>query len=490
MELGALTEYQEKISQGPLVKLGLLDEAKIRSAAELLERLDLNDIETVRVVFADQHGVLRGKTIVASALLSVFCSGLTVPSTLLLKDTSHRTVFPVWSPNSDHSADLVGAGDILLVPDPDTFRPLAWTDKSSWLFCTPKFKTGTAIPFASREVLQTAIDRLASAGKSLVVGLEVEFHVFELLDPSLDHSEATMPGQPVKTRNTTQGYQLLTETRYPALEQIMGDLRRNCQALGLPVRSMEIEMGPSQFEFTFDAADPMTHADNMMMFRTMVKEVCSAKGLHATFMSRPHLENSAASGWHLHQSLIEAESGKNLLIPPKDDELSQDASSWIAGLLKHAAETSLLTTPTVNGYKRYRPHQLAPDRIAWGRDNRGTMIRAIMAPGDPASRIENRVAETAANPYYFFAGQILSGLEGLKSGLKAPDPIETPYSADVPNLPENLLAAIECFEASEFYRNALGEEFVDYLSHIRRSEWDRYNIVVSDWEQREYFNLY
>ena len=162
----------------------------------------------------------------------------------------------------------------------------------------------------------------------------------------------------------------------------------------------------------------------------------------------------------------------------------------IAGLLAHAEESCLLTTPTVNGYKRYQPFQLAPDRIQWGRDNKGAMIRGLTSPGDRASRVENRVAEPTANPYLFFASQILSGLDGIERGLKAPAPVEDPYSSGAKALPKNLAAAIEHFATSDFYKQNLGADFVQYLTHIKRAEWDRYLSTVSEWEQREYFSLY
>ncbi|MHA6263290.1 glutamine synthetase family protein [Arenibacterium sp. CAU 1754] len=486
-----MADIRSKIAAGALAQKGLLDDAAITDAAELIQRVDDSDLETIRVLFADQHGVLRGKTIVASALTSVFAAGLNAPSTLLLKDTAHRTVFPVWSDDPGVAGpSMAGAGDILMVPDPATFRTLPWSPHSAWIFCDTRFKSGEAIPFSPRDVLKSALGRLEARGLNMLVGLEVEFHVFEMVDPGLDHAQATMPGQPVMTRNLAQGYQFLTNTRYGEMEDIIDMLRRHCQALDLPVRSMEIEMGPSQIEFTFDPADPLTHADNMMMLRAMVKEVCARNGLHATFMCKPKIENAAASGWHLHQSLFDAATSKNLMMPSADGKLSETASGWIAGLLKHATESCLLTTPTVNGYKRYRPHQLAPDRIQWGRDNRGAMIRALMAPGDRASRIENRVAETTANPYYFFASQILSGLDGLENGLQAPASVETPYDSTAQALPDSLLSAIQAFETSAFYRRVLGDTFVDYLSRIRRAEWGRYHQAVSEWEQAEYFGLY
>lgn len=483
-ELGTMID---SLRGGTLDALDLLKSDDFQKAADCIDRLLKGKIETVRVLFADQHGILRGKTVVADALASIFRSGLNLPNTLLLKDTSHRTVFPVWS--EDTAGLPAGAGDILLVPDPDSFRILPWSESSAWIFCTPVGRDGAALPFAPRSVLQGAIGQLADIDLQLMVGLEVEFHIFSVTDPALSHADATMPGQPVRTQNLTQGYQFLTEQRYDQAEPLLDDLRRMAQKLGLPVRSMEIEMGPSQFEFTFDPAGPLEHADNMMMFRTLVKEVCARNGLHATFMCRPNLPNSAASGWHIHQSLTNG-MGRNMMQSQSDGTLSVDASGWIAGLLEHAEASCLLTTPTVNGYKRYKPNQLAPDRILWGRDNRGAMIRGLMAHGDPASRVENRAPEPVANPYFVFASQILSGLDGLKRGLSAPAPVETPYLCDAPRLPKSLFSAIQCFESSDFYRAALGSAFVDYLVQIRRAEWDRYHLAISEWEQAEYFNLF
>lgn len=485
-----MTDVKTKIRSGALAKLGLIDDQTIDAATELITRIANTELETIRVLFADQHGILRGKTIVASAFESVFATGIAAPSTLLLKDTAHKTVFPVWSADPGIKGGMTGAGDILLVPDPSTFRVLPWSTHSAWIFCDPFFKTGNEIPFAPRRVLQTAIDKLAAAGYRMLTGLEVEFHVLKIVDPKLDHASSTMPGTPAVTQNLAQGYQFLTETRYDTLEPVIDDLRRHCQALEIPIRSMEIEMGPSQLEFTFDPADPMTHADNMMMFRTMVKEVCARQGMHATFMCKPDIENIAASGWHLHQSILDTNTGENLMVPPSHDTLSKVASGWIAGLLEHATDCCLLTTPTVNGYKRYRPHQLAPDRIQWGRDNRGAMIRALMKPGDSASRIENRVAEPTANPYYYFASQILSGLDGVTRDLQAPAAVETPYDANALSLPASLIDAVQAFEKSAFIRREFGDEFTDYLSHIRRCEWQRYHQSISQWEQTEYFGIY
>lgn len=480
----------KEITSGALARLGYWDAKVIARAESVVKQVKADEIETVRLVFADQHGILRGKTIAARLLTGAFAAGIGIPSTMLLKDTSHRTVFEVWDGKTPVSNGLTGgASDVLLVPDPTCYHQLPWSPHSAVVICDVIDRAGALIPFASRAVLATAEDRLRSAGFEAVFGLEVEFQIFQKTDPALTHDQATMPPAPIETRNLTQGWQYLTDTRYSEAEEILDILRRYSETLGLRPRTMEIEMGPSQFEFTFDAGSPMRQADRFVLFRTMVKEVCARRGLHATFMAKPKLPNAAANGWHIHQSLLDIKSGENVFIP-KGDVLTQHASGWIAGLLEHASATCLLTTPTVNGYKRFSEFQLAPNRVTWGTDNRGAMIRALLYPDDGASRIENRVADTTANPYYAFAGQIIGGLSGITDGKSAPPSTNTPYDGSGAQLPTNLGAAIDAFEASQLFREALGDEFVQYLCHIKRAEWQRYLMTVSEWEQAEYFNLF
>lgn len=479
------------IANGALAQRGLLDAGAVLAAEDLLARVSKDGLETIRVLFVDQHGQLRGKTLVAAALASVFRAGMAVPSTLLLKDTSHRTVFPVWSPDAGiASGPMQGANDILLVPDAASFRRLPWSPHSAWLLARPVHRSGADIPFAPDAVLRRATGALAALGLEACFGLEVEFHVFERLDAALDHADTTMPPRPPMTRALTQGYQFLTETRYGAAEQMLDELRRMAQGLGLAVRSVEIEMGPSQFEFTFEPGSAAQQADGLVMFRTMVKQVCAARGLHASFMTKPRLDNIAANGWHIHQSVIETATGRNLMMPEVHGSLPATASAWIAGLLDHAGESALLTAPSVNSYKRYAPFQLAPNRVQWGMDNRGAMVRALLAVGDPASRVENRAPDPMATPHYAFAAQILSGLSGLRRAAMAPPPSEDPYGDAAPLLPANLGAAIAAFSASSMYRDTLGDEAVDYLCRLKRAEWERYLSAISEWEQAEYFGLF
>ncbi|MEX0284488.1 MAG: glutamine synthetase family protein [Paracoccaceae bacterium] len=459
------------------------------AASRVVDRVAAEGIETIRLLFPDQHGILRGKTLTARALPSALANGIGMPSTLLLKDTSHRTVFPVWTEDvAVGDLPLAGASDVICLPDAESFRVLPWSPHSAVMLCDVLHRSGEPLEIAPRTVLRRAENLLAEAGYTALFGLEVEFQVFAVADDGLAHEQATMPPAAIQTRNTTQGYQFLTETRYAEVEDLLDDLRRNADALGLGPRTVEIEMGPSQFEFTFDPSGPLEQADRFVLFRTMVKEVCHRRGLHASFMPKPNLPNAAANGWHIHQSVLK--DGRNALMPTAEGVLTDVASGWIAGLLEHAAASCLLTTPTVNGYKRFAPYQLAPNRIHWGTDNRGAMVRVLLYPGDTASRIENRVADSSANPYFAFAAQILSGLDGIERGTTAPPATEAAYDGDATALPATLIAAVEAFEASPLYLDRLGEGFVRYLSTIKRAEWDRYLSTVSEWEQAEYFNLF
>jgi glutamine synthetase len=273
----------------------------------------------------------------------------------------------------------------------------------------------------------------------------------------------------------------------PALEII----RRDVLALGLPLRSVEVEFGPSQCEFTFAPAKGLTPADNMVLFRSVVKQIARRHGYHATFMCRPKLPNVFASGWHLHQSIVSRASGENAFMAKEGSEpLSPFARAWLAGLLEHARASTVFTTPTINGYKRYRSYSLAPDRAIWGRDNRGVMIRVLGGVGDAATRLENRIGEPAANPYLYMASQILSGLDGVDRKLDPGPSADTPYETKAALLPKSLREAVFALQENPFFRQALGADFVDYYVHIKNAEIERFQAEVSDWEHREYFEMF
>jgi glutamine synthetase len=459
-----------------------------RLKKEVLKEIEAHDLKAVRFSFADQHGVLRGKTLAAGEAKAALERGVTLTSTLLLKDTSHRTVFPAFTPGGGVGMpEMQGAADILIVPDVSTFRILPWAPDTGWFLCDARFHDGRPVPYCTRSLLRRSLQTLKEQGFEFVAGLEVEFHVFGIRDPSLKPTDAGQPGNPPEVELLTTGYQYLTEQRYDQIDPVVELLRRGLEKLGLPLRSYEVEFGPSQFEFTLGAMPGMASADAMILFRSAVKQIARRHGYHATFMCRPKLPNVMSSGWHLHQSLNR--NGANAFVSDEQD-LSEVGKHYLAGLLAHARGAAALCAPTINGYKRYRPYSLAPDRVIWGKENRGAMLRVIGAPGDPGTRIENRAGEPAANPYLYFASQIHSGMDGLARKMALPPSADTPYEAEAEPLPRTLQEAVDCLRQDQVLRQGLGAAFVDYYCRIKEAEVARFNLEVSDWEQREYFDLY
>jgi glutamine synthetase len=339
---------------------------------------------------------------------------------------------------------------------------------------------------------------LAKAGFEFLAGLEVEFHLFKLENPRLAPADATWPPQAPEVSLLTQGYQYLTESRFDMLDPAVEILRRGIERLGLPLRSVEVELGPSQCEFTFRPQAGLASADTMVLFRAAVKQIARRSGYLASFMCRPALPNLLSSGWHLHQSLMEGKSARSAFAFDHPDVLSTVGKYYLAGLLAHARAAAAFTTPTINGYKRYRPYSLAPDRAIWACDNRGVMVRVLGQPGDPATHLENRVGEPAANPYLYVASQIYSGLDGIARRLDPGPSADTPYEAVAPRLPKNLNEAVTALRGDEVFRAGFGPTFVDYYTHIKAAELERFRKeagdhqadAVTSWEQNEYLDLF
>jgi glutamine synthetase len=210
-------------------------------------------------------------------------------------------------------------------------------------------------------------------------------------------------------------------------------------------------------------------------------------------MCRPNFPNAMASGWHLHQSLIDLETGRNAFVnedPATATPLSDTGMSYLGGLLKHAAAGAAFSAPTVNGYRRFQPNSLAPDRTVWGLDNRGVMARVLSGADDSAARIENRIGEPAANPYLYLASQVIAGLDGIHNRIDPGPSTNTPYDCDAESLPTSLEQAVDLLDKSRLYRDVLGDGFIDYFCHIKRAEITRFRNQVTDWEQREYFDVF
>lgn len=478
---------------------GLWSSDQFKAAESVEQEIQAQKLELVRFSFADQHGVLRGKTVVASEATKLMRSGVAMTSTLLAKDTSHRTVFPVFTPGGGFGMpEMEGASDFLMIADPTTFRILPWAPNTGWLLCDIYFPNGKPIPFATRQLYRNILASLSDRGFDFVAGLEVEFHLFKLENARLAPSDCTWPGEPPEVSFIHQGFQLLTEARSDQIDPFLEPFWRTIVALGLPFRSMEVELGPSQCEFTFRPMSGLQAADAMILFRSAMKQIARRHGLHCTFMCRPGLPNIFSSGWHLHQSLLDLKAKANAFVSDGAGQVLSDLGRfYLAGLLANARAAAAFTTPTLNGYKRYRPYALAPDRVIWGQDNRGVMVRVMGRAGEPTTHLENRVGEPAANPYLYMASQIISGMDGVERALDPGASADTPYEAEAEPMPKSLGEALDALRTSPCFRNGFGAGFVDYYLRIKEAEIARYRAEqkedtreVTHWEQKEYFDLF
>ena len=214
------------------------------AAARVLRHIEQHDLEVVRVAFPDQHGLLRGKALMAGETAGALANGVGITSSLFAKDTANRTVFPVWSAGGGFGLPAFeGAGDVVMVPDPSTFRVLPWARKTGWLLADVFLPDGRPVPYATRHIYRTALERLAAAGYGYVAGLEVELHVFRLESDRMAPEASGQPGAPPPVSILTQGYQYLSEVRFDQLEPALEIIRADIAALGLPLRSVECEFG-------------------------------------------------------------------------------------------------------------------------------------------------------------------------------------------------------------------------------------------------------
>jgi glutamine synthetase len=341
---------------------------------------------------------------------------------------------------------------------------------------------GTPYEGDPRWVLKRNLERLKAKGYTYMVGPELEYFYFK----GNKHPEILDEG----------GYFDLPSP------DVASELRKDTilvlESMDIPVEYSHHEVSPSQHEIDLKYADALTMADQVMTYRMIVKEVAHQHEYYATFMPKP-IYGVNGSGMHTHQSLYKGR--KNAFFDPSDEYyLSERAKRYIAGLLKHAPEITLVTNQWINSYKRLVPGFEAPVYISWARRNRSTLIRVPMyKPGkEEATRIEFRSPDPACNPYLAFSVMLAAGLAGVENKYEFPEPVEkNVYQMNeeerkregIKSLPGSLIEAIELTAKSELVRKTLGNRIFTHLLTSKKVEWDRYRVQVSEWELKEYLRV-
>jgi glutamine synthetase len=492
---------------GFIEKYSVWSDEQRRLAADLGARIRGANLRLIRLAWADPHGASRAKAVTVPVFLEALQNGYNINVATTTLDSAGGRVFASFTQGGGMGLEeMTGSPNLTIVPDPATFRVLPWAPSVGWILCDEYFNNGVPFHFSPRQLLKKLLGQLHGKGYELRIGLEVEWYLAKVAEDSLSDEHVGIPGvrgRPIRTTPAEPGYSYHSETNMDLMQPVLGALAQTYEALGLPLRSIENEWGPGQVECTFSAQSALRAADDLLLFRTATRQVCRRMGHFATFMARPALKGYYASGWHLHQSLVDAKNGANLFMPVSGKEpLSELGRGYLGGLLANAVPATVFATPTVNGYRRFKPNSLAPDRAGWAYDHRGTMVRALGGTGDAATRLENRVGEPSANPYLFAASQIVAGIDGIEHK-RDPGPQDLdPYNAKRTMLPKKLTEALDALDKDALFRGRLGDVFVDYYVKLKRNEAGRFEKHLQEngivdradeptaWEQNEYFDFF
>jgi len=380
----------------------------------------------------------------------------------------------------------IDESDMVAKPDPSTFRIFPWKSNDhlvAVMFCDVLEPNGNPYQGDPRWVLKKNLEKAFRMGYTFNVGPELEFFYFQ---------KSTGKPEPLDSG----GYFDLTPL------DMASDLRKQTvmalEEMGVQVEYCHHEAAPSQHEIDLKYTDALSMADNTMIYRLIVKEVALKNNVYASFMPKP-LFGVNGSGMHTHQSLFKGK--RNAFFDLRDkNHLSPIAKHYIAGLMKHAKEITLVTNQWVNSYKRLVPGYEAPVYISWAQKNRSDLIRIpVYKPGkELATRVEYRSPDPACNPYLAFAVMLAAGLEGIEKKYPLRDPVERNVYVmgeeerrkyRIESLPEDLWEAIKTTEQSELVRKALGDDLFYKFIENKRMEWERFRAQVTDYELEQYFAI-
>ena len=432
----------------------------------VLRTVEERGIQFIRLWFTDVLGILKSFAITPQELEGALAEGMG------------------FDGSSIEGFARIQESDMVARPDPSTFQIIPYRSEHhvARMFCDIHQPDGTRFDGDPRGVLKRQLDRAAELGFTFYVGPELEYFYFR----------------------DSGGTEFLDQGGYFDLTplDVATDYRKRTvqylEAMGIPVEYVHHEVAPSQHEIDLRYTDALSMADNVMTYRLTVKEVAQEFGVYATFMPKP-VAGVNGSGMHTHQSLYAGD--RNAFFDGHDEyHLSKVAKGYIAGLLTHAPEITLVTNQWVNSYKRLVPGYEAPVYVCWARRNRSALVRVPMyKPGkESATRIEFRSPDPACNPYLAFAAMLGAGLAGIEGDYELPPEAsnniyemteEERRAAGIASLPESLHEAIQMAEESKILREALGEHVHEWLIRNKHEEWDAFKGYVSPYELERYLPI-
>ncbi|GAB7003081.1 type I glutamate--ammonia ligase [Nocardioides sp. AN3] len=433
------------------------------------QRLEADDIDVVRLGYADLIGVDRGRDVLVNRLARTVGGGVAFC----------RSVFGTTPRGGvvDFDGGLsAGLPDVVAFPDLSTLLPVPWEPGVAHCIADVFNPDGTPSQESPRYVLRQLCEQFAELGLTPIVGPELEFYILE------ESSES-----PSGWRRYGEGTgNVYTSGRKGDPENVLLESLRLLGDYGIEVIAANHEFSSAQFEINLWHSNALDAADRAHRFKDAIKELARRRGHLATFMPKP-FNDEGGSGYHLHFSLVDAD-GRNVFDDPTAaDGLSKIAHQAIGGILTHAPALAAVANPTINSYKRFGPDTLAPWLIDWGLDNRSAMVRIPPERG-AASRLELRLGDASANSYLAIAGMLAGALLGIRNQIEAPEPL-VGYGYDESKsdkLPQDLTHALDALERDKEMSDLLGDPFVKAFLAYKRDEVERFRTWITDWEFHEY----
>ncbi|OAA60254.1 Glutamine synthetase/guanido kinase, catalytic domain protein [Niveomyces insectorum RCEF 264] len=473
----------------------------------------LRDDDKVKVAGVDVDGILRGKIVSKTKFLSIAANGFGFCSVVFGWDMHDQTYFRELKVSNKEN----GYHDLLAVPDLNTYRRIPWENNVPF-FLVRFFDPDTMEPVCAcpRGLLQSQLDKLQAEGYGAMAGVEYEF--FHFLTPSDGPSAGGSARQPSAAaflaRNPPHALPPLTEgmfgyslTRPVVNQDYYYDVFETCGRFRCPIESWHTESGPGVYEAALEFSDVRTMADRASLFKLAVKSVAVPYGITPCFMAKPRQGLPGNSG-HVHISLVDAQTGANLLARAAPDadcpwpdiaNLSDLGRHFLAGLLEGLPDVMPLLAPTINSYKRLVENFWAPVTVSWGMEHRQASIRLLGPPTAKAgaTRFEVRVPGADANPHLVLSAILALGWRGVAQKRAIPCPplgkgedtsaAGTGPGASGLRLARSLREATDRFmRPGSIAREVLGDDFVDHYGGTREHEIRQWDEAVTDWEMKRY----
>jgi glutamine synthetase len=436
---------------------------------EIDDFLKKHRVTEIEAIIPDMSGIARGKIIPRSKFEAG--ESMRLPQAVMIQTVTGD--YP-----EDGTLTGVTDPDMVCVPDPSTLRIVPWAvDPTAQVIHDCMHFDGTPVAISPRHVLRRVLDLYRAKGWTPVVAPELEFY---LVDTNRDPDLPLQPpvGRTGRPETGGQSYSIEAVNEFDPLFE---DIYEYCDIQDLQVDTLIHEVGAAQMEINFLHGDALKLADQVFLFKRTVREAALRHQMYATFMAKP-MEDEPGSAMHVHQSVIDAESGRNLFSKP-DGEPSTLFRSYIAGLQTYTPALMPIFAPYINSYRRLSRFMAAPISVQWGYDNRTVGFR-VPHSSPAARRVENRIPGVDCNPYLALAATLAAGYLGMTQGLEPTAPLTSDGYRQSYELPRNLEEGLALMRGADPLKEMLGEAFVKAYVALKETEYQAFFRVISSWERR------